>query len=107
MGSFGIGHEQSLELILKLRDILQRGHNIIFECRYLRLRFHRGDGRRGAGARQTHCAALLRDRFANRVFLNGDVAPGGDQIPIRVFDLRDGIGCVDQCLRRVGIHNRP
>ncbi len=52
---------------------------------------------------QTHDAALLYHGLVERVFLNRDVAPGGDEIPIGVFDLREGIRRIDERLRRVGV----
>ncbi len=80
---------------------MQRGEDLLLEDGYLRVDLDNVDGSGCTVLCKAHVAVLLRDRIGKPLFLNGDVAPGGHQVPVRVLHLCDRVGNGGQRLRAV------
>ncbi len=102
-GIAGIGDDETLELDLKLRNRLQCREDVVLKVRHLRLRLDRVRRSGRAAPREADVALLLRNRLSQRLFLDRDVAPSRNQIPIRIFYLRDRIRSVDHRLSGGGV----
>src|ERR1700683_2023683 len=95
--------DETLELILQLRNRLQRPEDVGLEVGDLRLRLDGVDRRGGTTFYETDVALLLRDGLSQRFFLDRNVTPRGQEVPVRVFDLRDRVGRVDESLCRIRV----
>ncbi len=84
-----VGQDQRLDLRLQALHVLDRREHVVLEDVDLGVRLDDvGAGDRAAGG-QARVGLRLRAGLAQAFFLDRDVAPGGDEVVVRVRDLDD------------------